>query len=615
MKRKILSPSLSPLITIKKEDDSTPPSTIKRKKPSPLKDLDIVPKISKPINKPQVSSTKSNLNMNALHDELASAVQALSAAIQPELDLPELKIEEIPLISMEEPPKIEPNAIIYKCETELESKNRRLSEMAVKFRKHKSLREPIYDAFCRNKDMKTEPSIVEKLLEKVRNFKKNPPNKEMVDIKEEDLDVKDVKAEEQVDELWVEIKDPELLTQEDIQQMDLLIKKQRSENRNKATIITGYGDFLMDMPNKNKFPVIERIENFLRRKSLDEIIPAPYPSSPAAVVVDVPIPLPPPPPPLPPSISVPVHNEDNSDSDSDSESRLIIEVNEPEEDKCKTSPIILQHNPVDVAAKTAIQTIEDNKDITIVRVEKKDLEQAMIQPPPPLLGMTTITPLVYQPVSGSSSPSTGRIFGLPTSIDFSDSGVKPIVDIAQISQDLITQEKKVIPMNPETSLHSLPAETSIRPYLKKEMEIHSDSSSNQHSDSMKMLLCEETIPGSPSPVVGKDIPADIKPLSGAILHPIEANIKHIPMDIESSLDIVKHEISMTAISFNSPHESQDDSCEDIKARLDMDSDISPRKRRRGYPKVMMVNEDIPTKKKRLPSMRRGGEFFFTFYRL
>lgn len=616
MKRKILSPSPSPLISIKKEDDTTsPPILTKRKKPSPLKDLDMLPKLAKPVSKPQASSTKTNLNMNALHDELASAVQALSAAIQPELDLPDLKIEELTSVLHEELPEIDLNSIIFKCDTEIDVKKRRLMEMAAKFKKHKLEKDPLYDPLGKCKESKADPSIVDKLLDKIKNFKKGPPNKEAVEIKEEVIDVKDVKAEEEhIDDLWVEIKDPGLLTQEDTDRMDVLIKKQRSENRIKATIIAGYGDFLLEMPNKNIFSVIDRIETFLRRKSLDEIIPILYPpTSAAAVEVSTPLPPPPPSPPLPQSVSVPVHHEDNSDSDSDSESRLVIEVNEPEEDKCKTSPV-LPCNPVDVAAKTAIQTIEENKDITIVRVEKKGLEQAIIQPPPPLLGMTTITPLVYQPVSGSSSPSTGRIFGLPTSIDFSDSGVKPIVDIAQISQDLITQERKVVPMNPETSLHSLPAETSIRPYLKKEMEVHSDSSPNQHSDSMKMLLCEETIPGSPSPVVGKDIPADIKPLSGAALHPIESNMKHIPMDIESSLDIVKHEISMTAINFNSPHESQDDSCEDIKARLDMDSDISPRKRRRGYPKVMMVNEDIPCKKKKLPSgIRRAGELFSSLF--
>ncbi|KAL5286484.1 ARID4B family protein [Megaselia abdita] len=609
LKRKILSPSPSPLISVKKEEDITPPpSVMKRKKHSPLKDLDMIPKIPKPVSKPPASSIKSNLNMNALHDELASAVQALSAAIQPELDLPDMKIEDETLpILQEEPLKVEPNVVALKIETEMDIKIRKLSELASEFRKHK---------MSKNKDANKEASIVEKLLEKVKNFKKGPSNKETVDIKEETVEEKDVKEEEPpVDEFWVEIKDPQLLTQEEIEQLDVLIKKQKSENRKKATIIAGYGDFLLEMPNKNNFTIIEKMENFLHRKSpVLEVISTLYSSPTAAIIlkkelIELAPPVIPPAPPLPPpSVTVPVP-EENSDSDSDSESRLIIEVNEPEDDKCKTSPV-LPCNPVDVAAKTAIQTIEENKDITIVRVEKKDLEQSIIQPPPPpLLGMTTITPLVYQPVSGSSSPSAGRIFGLPTSIDFSDSGVKPIVDIAQISQDLIIKEKKnIAPMNPETSLHSLPAETSIRPYLKKEIEVHSDSSSNQHSDSMKMLLCEETIPGSPSPVVGKDIAADIKPLSGAVLHPIEANIKHVPMDIESSLDIVKHEISMTAINFNSPHESQDDSCEDIKARLDMDSDISPRKRRRGYPKVMMVNEDTPAKKKKVvPSgIRRTG---------
>lgn len=587
MKRKILSPSPSPLITVKEE---CTPITTKRKKPSPLKDLDTPPKPSKIGNKPQSSTTKASLNMNALHDALASTVQALSAAIQPE---PEAKIEQC--IPKEEPLIIDPIQSLF--DKELAMKNRKIFEMAEGFRKHRQ-----DDQSTKNKDIKKDQTIVEKLLDKVKNFKKSPVVKDPVEVKAEEitLDSK-IKNEPIDDEFWVEIKDPALLTTEDIVRLDDLIKRQKNENRKKSTVLAGFGDFLMEMPNKNRFPVIDRIETLLRVSHPKEDLPT-LPLILAPIDVAPPIP--------PPTLSTPIQNDENSDSDSDSESRLVIEVNEPEEEKCKISPL-LPCNPVDVAAKTAIQTIEENKDITIVRVEKKDLEQSIIQPPPPLLGMTTITPLVYQPVSGSSSPSAGRIFGLPTSLDFSDSGVKPIVDIAQISQDLIIQEKKAVPMNPETSLHSLPAETSIRPYLKKEIEVHSDSSSNQHSDSMKMLLCEETIPGSPSPVVGKDIPADIKSLTGAVLHPIESNIKHIPMDIESSLDIVKHEISMTAINFNSPHESQDDSCEDMKARLDMDSDISPRKRRRGYPKVMMVNDDTPAKKKKIQTgVRRGGEFFF-----
>lgn len=579
LKRKILSPSPSPLITAKQEDSIT----TKRKKPSPLKDLDTLPKISKAI-KPQAATTKSNLNMNALHDELASAVHALSV-IQPERDIqPELKLEPIiPSISKVEPIKPEEKVISIK--------NRRLCEMATAFKKQKD------DQFRKTPLFKKEVSFVDKLLDKIKNFKKIPPAKEP-EVKDEDK--KELQIKEEIDEEFlVEIKDPELLTLEEIAHIDSLIKKQKNENRKKPTAKAGFGDVLLDMPNKHKYTkIIDKIEKYLKIVAPEEITPMQL--SPAVSVSLSSVTS------IQPSIPMQLPSEDNFDSDSDSESRLVIEVNEPEEEKCKPSPI-LPSNPVDVAAKTAIQTIEENKDITIVRVEKKDLEQGIIQPPPPLLGMTTITPLVYPPISGSSSPSTGRIFGIPTALDFSDAGVKPIVDISQISQDLIIQEKKIVPMNPETSLHSLPAETSIRPYLKKDVEVHSDSSSNQHSDSMKMLLCEETIPGSPSPVVGKDIPADIKPLTSAILHPIESNLKSIPMDIESSME-VKHEISLTAINFNSPHESQDDSCEDIKARMDLDSDISPRKKRRGYTKVMMVNDDTPAKKKKISvSGKRGGK--------
>lgn len=103
--------------------------------------------------------------------------------------------------------------------------------------------------------------------------------------------------------------------------------------------------------------------------------------------------------------------------------------------------------------------------------------------------------------------------------------------------------------------------------IQSDIQIKSEEKpdSSTHNESLSLLLCEETIPGSPAPPCAKDTPETKKEYDNifASPHPSGADIKSVPMDIEINEVKIKHE---HASPNSSPHGSlsHDDSSEEIR---------------------------------------------------
>lgn len=106
------------------------------------------------------------------------------------------------------------------------------------------------------------------------------------------------------------------------------------------------------------------------------------------------------------------------------------------------------------------------------------------------------------------------------------------------------------------------------------------------------LLCEETIPGSPTPAFGgKEEPSGAQLVTENTLL-LDSNIKVLG---------VTEARALLANMNNSPNDSasHDDSSEDVKKQVDMENEISPRKRRRPRKQSeMIIISDHHTKRRR-----------------
>ncbi|XP_054728443.1 AT-rich interactive domain-containing protein 4A isoform X1 [Anastrepha obliqua] len=118
-------------------------------------------------------------------------------------------------------------------------------------------------------------------------------------------------------------------------------------------------------------------------------------------------------------------------------------------------------------------------------------------------------------------------------------------------------------------------------------ELTSSLSVDANNDSIN-LLCEETIPGSPAPAFGgkeEPLTTQLSMESNLLLECDNKDLvsNQIPDDITRSVALIAHNNS-------SPNDSasQDESSEEIKKNLDIENEISPRKRRRTRKQSEMV---------------------------
>lgn len=379
------------------------------------------------------------------------------------------------------------------------------------------------------------------------------------------------------------------------------------------------------------------------------------------------------------------HFDDDSSDSTDSERRLVIEDDSQDSDNqidmisnknvvstiaqavttSGTSIMAVATSAVTTPASVPISQLNNNsKDLVLTIKEKENkptaIKQESIKKDEEILqkNISSNFPII--------SKFQSSIFGMkPSSIVFSDSsilsdaGVKPILDtLSPLKIENINQKTKIelnMPLiggavsssslSPPSSITVTALQTNTNSInstvsslitsstasnittntantlctissLKDEQTLNTENL-NIHSESINLLLCEETIPGSPTPI--RDTSIDIKPN----LHPIESDIKPIPMDIEcgpmpggnitdvrtinTSLSSVSLPGSITTISTtsmkmmknsstssgvgiisenqtpnSSPRDSisQDDSSEDLKKQIEQDSIDSAKKRRR-----------------------------------
>lgn len=195
-----------------------------------------------------------------------------------------------------------------------------------------------------------------------------------------------------------------------------------------------------------------------------------------------------------------------------------------------------------------------------------------LEPPAPLIPLVQETnPIVSDTIAYSHMSASNTII-------FDENDAESAIPATSIKKDDLLMVSATVVTSTSTVNISSPGTTN-------------DNSSNK--ESLSLLLCEETIPGSPTPPCPREIGADIIPLtiisgigsnatnnilSGNIAatskkpydlfaspHPTGADIKSVPMDIETSHMEVKEKIELIS-PHSSPRDSlsHDDSSEEIR---------------------------------------------------
>lgn len=331
----------------------------------------------------------------------------------------------------------------------------------------------------------------------------------------------------------------------------------------------------------------------------------------------------------------------------------IIEVKKPE-DPLKTSVPI----PVPVVPEVEMNVEEVEKKITELptppSIEIKPVEAAPVHsivlpqlqqlPPPqtqsqpqpvptsiitaapPAVTIQPVIQVLPQPKLPSPVPPTksslvvSSIFNLPQTF-YSDpnlqpeDGVKPIFDIRPVevcaSQpperpllEPVSIIEQVVPVIATSAAAA--ASASTQPLESKKDDQATAESLNLHNESINNLLCEETIPGSPCSMVGKDV-LDPLAICRGNSHPTESDIKPVPMDIECSTPMSKPPPPMevptkppgpTPNSSPNDSASQDESGEDVKKQADIENEVSPKKRRRTRKQSEMMMMEAQAKRRR-----------------
>ncbi|XP_054087882.1 serine-rich adhesin for platelets isoform X1 [Zeugodacus cucurbitae] len=137
-------------------------------------------------------------------------------------------------------------------------------------------------------------------------------------------------------------------------------------------------------------------------------------------------------------------------------------------------------------------------------------------------------------------------------------------------------------------------------------ELASNFGVDTNNDSIN-LLCEETIPGSPPPAFGgKEEPSGTQLASESTLL-LDSNIKVLGITEPRAL---------LANMNNSPNDSasHDDSSEDVKKHVDIENDISPRKRRRPrkQSEMIIISEQHTKRRRQMTCIKKiPGTFLFT----
>ncbi|XP_039959398.1 AT-rich interactive domain-containing protein 4B isoform X1 [Bactrocera tryoni] len=185
-----------------------------------------------------------------------------------------------------------------------------------------------------------------------------------------------------------------------------------------------------------------------------------------------------------------------------------------------------------------------------------------------------ITPpsTVTCPSAAGISANSGFYLDMRTELRPED-GVKPIHDTSHTNTDIERFSCKKV----EGSLCA--------------DELASNFGVDTNNESIN-LLCEETIPGSPTPAFGgKEEPSGTQLATESTLL-LDSNIK--------VLGVTEPGVLLANMN-NSPNDSasHDDSSEDVKKQVDMDNEISPRKRRRPRKQSeMIIISDHHTKRRR-----------------
>ncbi|XP_004518814.1 AT-rich interactive domain-containing protein 4B isoform X2 [Ceratitis capitata] len=175
----------------------------------------------------------------------------------------------------------------------------------------------------------------------------------------------------------------------------------------------------------------------------------------------------------------------------------------------------------------------------------------------------------------SSIPSNSRFY-LDARTDLRpEDGVKPIIDMQRENTEI-------------ECLNSKEVDDSFR-----SNELATNFGADGNNDSIN-LLCEETIPGSPTPAFG----GKEEPMSTSL--PTESTLL-----LDGSKEIGNTE---PANINSSPNDSasHDESSEDIKKNLDIENEISPRKRRRTrkQSEITMVSEQHTKRRRQMGCMKK-----------
>lgn len=166
-----------------------------------------------------------------------------------------------------------------------------------------------------------------------------------------------------------------------------------------------------------------------------------------------------------------------------------------------------------------------------------------------------------------------------------------------------TEEPSGAPL--DKPLPDLHIQTSSFAIKKEELSPNQDTNSITHNEAINLLLCEETIPGSPAP--SKES-SDIKPN----VHPTDSDIKHIPMDIECSTQPPHEDLASgdkVKIEANTPTSSprdsmsQDESSEELRKTQDL---LTSPKKRRHTRKHSECGEPMSKRRRHNISKRNNG---------
>ncbi|XP_055846495.1 AT-rich interactive domain-containing protein 4B-like [Episyrphus balteatus] len=337
--------------------------------------------------------------------------------------------------------------------------------------------------------------------------------------------------------------------------------------------------------------------------------------------------------------------EESSDSN-DSEQRLIIEDEEdPPETSRTITPVEVKPQPVEVKKvveeppKPCVVAVVEEVEMKVDEVEKKEEQPPQVEikpieapPPPPVAVLPAsivklASPVTIQPVQVLPQPKlpspvivkplvVPSIFNLPQTF-YSDpnlqpeDGVKPIFDIRPVEVCALQP-----PERPQ--LEPVAIIEQVVPVPPQQVEVKKDDqaaeSLNLHSESINLLLCEETIPGSPCSMVGKDV-LDPLAICRGNSHPTESDIKPVPMDIECSAPMSKPPPPMEAPTMkpgptpsSSPNDSasQDESGEELKKQADIENEVSPKKRRRTRKQSEMMMESQAKRRRPLTSVKKNN---------